>query len=438
MKTAILEELFNKRLGAIKPGLDRMNKAYEILGKPCSDQTNIIVGGTNGKGGTASFIHALSTKKSALFSSPHLISYTERFQIEQHQVTDQELERSFHSIKDKLGTLYEELSFFELTTLIGMTLFHQHRTAENIFEVGMGGKWDSTNVVTPSLAVITSVSRDHQEFLGESLPEILEQKLGITRPGKPLFWGGGGEAEGHEGCEQILIKHTRAHNIPLYRWGVDFGIADQRIFIGNSGQKHWLDIPVLLSKSPSYILRNFVLALAVRQYLDQPHHVTITGPSIDRQLKQKRCPIPMIGRFQRCHFEGKRLLLDVCHNPDGMLNLCKNISQRQPEKAVALISILKDKKIDEMLDLACETFQRVILFQIDNPRTFQAASLSERHRHLNFFANFADAWQHVSQTSASSPIVVCGSVLAIGKVFEYIGKEPIQHSCSDILLGDWP
>ena len=189
------EELFHKRQGSIKPGLDRIRKAYETLQRPADDAFNVLVAGTNGKGGTSGFLWMLlaSSQQVGLFTSPHLRSFAERFQVSGMSLGEEDVYNSWKNLAGLLTESYDELSFFELSTLIAFDLFETSQTSCNIFEVGLGGRLDSTNVVEPSLSIVTSISRDHEEFLGSDLIHILKEKLGICRVGIPLFWGNSGE-----------------------------------------------------------------------------------------------------------------------------------------------------------------------------------------------------------------------------------------------------
>ena len=192
-----LDLLFAKRANNIKPGLERIKKSYEFLGKPAGNIPAVLIGGTNGKGSTSGFLWSLlaqSLSAVGLYTSPHLMEWSERFQISGRQVDDQDAIALAQELESLLpADLYAELSFFELTTLIAFRLFEREQVAMQVLEVGLGGRWDASNVADPLLSVVVSVSLDHQEYLGQDLRQILREKLGIMRSGCPLFWGQSGE-----------------------------------------------------------------------------------------------------------------------------------------------------------------------------------------------------------------------------------------------------
>ena len=258
------EKLFMKRLGAIKPGLGRMKSASEVMGNPSQNAHNILVGGTNGKGGCSAFLWSLlATRRVGLFTSPHLVSFTERMQVSGENIDELQLSEVHEQLQTKLGDGYEDLSFFEVATLMAYQLFHQKNCQFNVMEVGLGGRWDCTNIVEPEASIICSISRDHEQFLGSDLKGILQEKLGICRPHVPLFWGASGEVLESQEALDYLEEHTKEKNIPLHSWGVNFGIDGDRFFCGNKAdEESYSTFPKILDTAPSFIRRNFVVAVA--------------------------------------------------------------------------------------------------------------------------------------------------------------------------------
>ncbi|SMF22184.1 bifunctional folylpolyglutamate synthase/dihydrofolate synthase [Pseudobacteriovorax antillogorgiicola] len=441
MVTLNFEELFSKRLGAIKPGLERISRAYDCLGQPAEGAFNILVGGTNGKGGTSGFLWAFLAhgRKAGLFTSPHLRSFGERFQLSHEPLEESHIHDTWHELKEQLGSFYDELSFFELATLIAYDCFAKKGTEFNVMEVGLGGRWDSTNVVNPDLAIVTSISRDHEEFLGSNLLGIAKEKLGICRPNAPLIWGGGGEAEGDPEVESYLDNFCLEHNIPLFRWEKSFSCNGNEFWLSVNATKNHYDFPYGLRRAPTFVKRNFTLA-AVAYELIRCHDPSL--PELTQVLASfpspmLPCPNSLVGRFQRMTLDDKYVIFDVCHNPDGMNQLTRNLELSGLQAGTALISILKDKKFDEMLDIAKETFSQVLLFGIEHERGFSLADLAARHQDLAYFGRFSDAWASIPQSNRASPLVICGSVLAVGRVFEQFEKDPKEFTCDQVLLGTW-
>ena len=186
-----VEEWLHSRIGLnFRSGLGRMQRAVDLLGNPEKTYPIIHVTGTNGKGSTIAFMRELFVahgKKVGTFTSPHIISIHDRICINGQPIAGEDFVRIANQVKEMEKTLLEthdQLSFFELLTLIALLYFKEQGVDLVLLEVGIGGLLDTTNVVTGEIAVITSIGLDHQETLGDSLEEIAEQKAGIFKAGK--------------------------------------------------------------------------------------------------------------------------------------------------------------------------------------------------------------------------------------------------------------
>lgn len=432
--------LFSKRArDLIKPGLERMRDAYLALGQPGVDIPSFIVGGTNGKGSTSGFLWRLLSVaglRTGLYSSPHLVAFCERMQISDQSIDDADLIRCWEELRERLGLeRYERLSFFELTTLMGLQIFADRQVAAQVLEVGMGGRWDATNVVEPLASVIVSVSRDHQDYLGHQLTGILQEKLGIIRPGRPVFWGSGGEAEHDPECRDILQRTVREKDCPLYRLGEHFGVTASEI---------WLNLPELspirmtyqLPSRARFLQNNLALACAVYHWYQS--QVMRQLPSIT-QLMDDFVHAPgalaptLMGRLTalsvRLPQRQQSVILDVCHNIDGLKTMLDGLSAvglESTRKYPALVSILRDKDFVPMLQILQGFFEPIVLFKIPSDRTWQAEDMAGLPSSLPLCESFAAAWQYMNalRPDDDKPWVICGSVLAAGKVLEYFGLQP--------------
>ena len=183
-----LEKLFNLRNRGIKPGLSRMRNLVQFLRHPEKEYPIIHVAGTNGKGSTCRIIHSILVEagyKTGLYTSPHLRCFNERIKINHTDITNDELLALFK----KFDSYFDEskASFFEITTAIALDYFYQKNVEIVILEVGLGGRFDATNIVSPVMSVITPISKDHEEFLGNDLLQIAREKAGIIKPGVPVI-----------------------------------------------------------------------------------------------------------------------------------------------------------------------------------------------------------------------------------------------------------
>ena len=425
-------DIFQRRPGLIKPGLDRIKKAWDFLGMPGSRIPSILVAGTNGKGSTSGFIWQFLAESGlgvGIFNSPHLVSFCERIQCSHKDVSDQFLRDSWDTMQKSLpDDLEADLSFFEITTLLALSTFETSMCQLAVLEVGLGGRWDATNVIHPDISVIVSIGRDHEEFLGYDLLDIAKEKLGILRQGKPLFFGSGGEfAESPENI-RWLEKYANDAGAVLYRYGRDFFVEEGFLHISLS------DIGPLCIKLPDHVIslppvlqENFALAAAVYQWCLQKWQ---DKPLLSIESALKDSPrykaMSLIGRYQKLDIEGLSVLIDVCHNLDGVRQLGRSLQRDFGDKPIpGLVCILNDKDVNGMLDELKGFLSPLMLFRIDHERCFEHANLASRHREIKVWQTIAEALQGCKAGSDGSiPLVICGSVLAIGRVFEEISAVP--------------
>ncbi|MBF0441743.1 MAG: hypothetical protein HQK54_07570, partial [Oligoflexales bacterium] len=427
--------------------------------KPGYDIPAILVGGTNGKGTTSGLLWnflAASGLRAGLFTSPHLVEFCERIQCSHTQITDQIIFDFWEKIKRELpADIYDALSFFEVTALIAFKIFESLGCDINVLEVGMGGRLDASNISNPLASVIVGIGRDHQKFLGTTLYSITREKLGIARRDRPLFLGSGGELYQDRQAYDLFIDTLSEMNCPLWKLGTHFGMNDDEIYITIPGLSPLnVKMPAILSKSAQYLKNNFCLAMAVFHWyrekciskenkLTSAREVASTFPRTDIPWSPS-----MAGRFfrtkvKRADGSEKCVLMDVCHNIDGVTEFEKSLraalSIQGKKRVPGIVSILNDKDINPMLDILKGILDPIVLFKIDHERTIKLDDLAERHRSLKLYESFADLWSASGSLALSGeePYVICGSVLAVGSVLEYFSKFPRKMVAEDTLVGDW-
>lgn len=453
--------LFAKRPQEIKPGLTRIQAGWRELEFPSRDIPCVLVGGTNGKGSTSGFLFALmaaSLRELGLYTSPHLVHFSERIQCGHHAIDDGILVQEWRELQKELSPLtYQSLSFFEVTTLLAMRVFARQQCVFNIFEVGLGGRWDATNVLEPLASIIVSLGHDHEAWLGGEITSIAREKLGICREGRPLFWGHCPYLT-HDAAVRALVEKTVADKkIPLWYWGRHFGGDGESFYIELPHRSPMREkFPHYFEDLPAYLRSNFVLAAAYYHWLaNTPWGQERLCPLVDalgRFAAEPRLPPHMSGRFQRLEItdQGRKfpVLIDVGHNVDGVEALVQGLQACYPASSrpfPGIVSILKDKNINGMLDILRGILDPLVLFKLDHERTLTRDDLEERHRQLPLMDTFDDAWKFVVNrplaVGPSRPILVCGSVLAVGQVLEQWGVQPGwmhagaqqvgQHDCKD-------
>jgi dihydrofolate synthase/folylpolyglutamate synthase len=446
------ETLFAKRANHIKPGLERIRRSYDFLQNPAQTIPGVLVGGTNGKGSTSGFIWsllALSGKAIGLYSSPHLVDFSERFQVSGVEIDDAAAEAALLRLKtDLTEELFNELSFFEIATLLGFRIFEEQRAAFQVLEVGLGGRWDASNISDPLASIVVSVSRDHKEFLGNDLLGILGEKLGISRQGRPLFWGAQGEVMDEPLLQKFLDDHVAKTGVILYSRGREFYVEGQEIKIHLPGLSPLsLQLEGILKDLPEYLKNNLSLSAAFYHwFVSQPERED--WPKLDEIWPlfcqgKTRAPITLAGRAQRVLSRTepqRRFLIDVCHNPDGARAFAAAIKALYPQKSMpAYVSILKDKDHDTILDILRSVLHPVILFGIENERSWDLSNLAARHSDLKFYASLEEAQQASAQRAdqLSEPWAICGSVAAVGYALKLMKVSPKELSLASIISGDW-
>ncbi|MGK7368748.1 MAG: bifunctional folylpolyglutamate synthase/dihydrofolate synthase, partial [Candidatus Halalkalibacterium sp. M3_1C_030] len=191
--------------------LERFRKFCEAMGNPQDDFPSVHVGGTNGKGSTCQILAAVYQHagfKTGIYTSPHILEYTERFKINGDVITDSYLLEFFNRHESLLKSF--RLSYFEISTAIAFWYFGKMKVDLAIIEVGLGGRLDATNVITPEVSVITNISLDHTDLLGETVPEIAAEKGGIIKKGVPVVLGNVSNE-----AENVLKKIARTKEAPL-------------------------------------------------------------------------------------------------------------------------------------------------------------------------------------------------------------------------------
>ncbi len=429
-----LAELYAKRPTVIKPGLQRTRAALACLDEnTLFTVPEILIGGTNGKGTTIGYLWQLAGflgLRPGLFTSPHLARFEERIQVYGETVDEALLLRGLEDLKALLPrALYDDMSFFEVNTLLALATFRRLGAGIDLLEVGLGGRWDSTNATNPSLSVITSIGLDHQQYLGDTTAKIAFEKAGIMRPGAPVLWGG--DQAGDADAVAMIREQARIKGAVLGEMGRHFGPDGDRIVVNlpfASGlSTPW---PRVAAAWPGYLRRNFVMAVAACTFLlanDSDAEAKLRAAV--QSLDDPRTPVApsLRGRFESATVErngkAQRLLLDVCHNVDGAKALRAALEEKMGASASrplpGLIAILADKDTNGILDVLRPALAPLRLFATTSERTWSAKDLAPRHHDLPFHQTFTEAW--AAHDSVSEPLVVCGSVHAVGDVMTRLG-----------------
>uniref|UniRef100_UPI0040564FA8 bifunctional folylpolyglutamate synthase/dihydrofolate synthase n=1 Tax=Candidatus Electronema sp. TaxID=2698783 RepID=UPI0040564FA8 len=341
------------QLFKIKLGLDSMQHFLARLGEPQRHLRCIHIAGTNGKGSVGAALHAMLTAagyKTGFYTSPHLSSVRERFQISGAYISKGDFARLISRIESVLDG--RQITYFECTTALALLWFAEQQTDFVVLEVGMGGRLDATNVVTPLVSVITNVSMDHEQHLGDTLAKIAAEKAGIIKPGVPVV-----SAVAEDDSGRVIRETCVERQAPLFLFGRDFSGAGG----GSLWQYQGLDglqLPDLpMPLRGGHQISNCSLALAAVQLLRRQGWA-ISEMQIRSGLAQTRWP----GRLEYFRSEGRQFLLDGAHNPAGAAALRDALrSEFSRQRLILVWGAMADKDIQTTLREVAPLADRIIL-----------------------------------------------------------------------------
>ena len=348
-----VEEWLHSRIGLnFRSGLGRMQRAVDLLGNPEKTYPIIHVTGTNGKGSTIAFMRELFVahgKKVGTFTSPHIISIHDRICINGQPIAEEDFVRIANQVKEMEKTLLEthdQLSFFELLTLIALLYFKEQRVDLVLLEVGIGGLLDTTNVVTGEIAVITSIGLDHQETLGDSLEEIAEQKAGIFKAGRKAVI-----AKLAPEAELVCQKRARESDVDLYQAGREFTLN-----AGDFSSKLARFSQLEIGLEGAYQQENAALALETFLLFMAPREEGVEEELVRQALKETH----WAGRLERIR---PQIYLDGAHNLPALTRLVEFIQGeiQQGYQVHVLFGALKRKDYQGMLAYLTEQLPQVEL-----------------------------------------------------------------------------
>lgn len=310
---------------AYKPGLQNITKLCEFFGNPQDKIKTIHVGGTNGKGSTSNMLASVLQEmgyKTGLYNSPHLIDFTERIKI-----NGQNCDKEFvYNFIQKLKNLPAEIqpSFFEITTIMAFEYFAQNKVDFAVIEVGLGGRLDSTNIIKPLVSAITNIALDHQDLLGNTLPEIALEKAGIIKNNIPII----------SGEENLEIK------------SIFEDIATERNSKFIDATK--LETHLKSDLKGNYQEKNIKAAVAIIQELKNLG-ITITEEAIKTGLLNVQKNTNFIGRWYEFS-KNPLTICDTAHNHAGLTEVFAQLNQF-PEFKHVILGFVQDKKIEEVLQI---------------------------------------------------------------------------------------
>jgi dihydrofolate synthase/folylpolyglutamate synthase len=402
---------------AIDMGLERSRQVAQKLGLSRPAPRVITVTGTNGKGSTCAFVASLLQAqglKVGVYSSPHLLRYNERVQVQGVEATDEQLCAAFEVIEAARGDT--SLTYFEMGTLAAFWLFEHAALDAVVLEVGLGGRLDAVNLIDADMALVTSIGVDHVEWLGNTRETVAFEKAGIFREGRPALCG-------DLDPPQPLLNQAQALHCPLSLRGHDFDLSI------NANSWEWFGTDargqrVVLSGLPLLDLPMQNAALALQGYLllDLPWQESAIGAAL--------LGTRVAGRLDRRAFawQGKPLqvLLDVGHNPHAATFLAQRLSQRPiAGKRLAVFGLLNDKDLDGVLSELNDSFSSWAVAPLPTPRSRTAQEIEQALQNLGArvtsYPGVAQALEaQCEHATADDEIVLFGSFYCVAEALEWL------------------
>jgi dihydrofolate synthase/folylpolyglutamate synthase len=415
----IAERLFSRTSQGIKLGLKRMQSAADRLDNPQETYSSLHVAGTNGKGSVCTYLEScLRTMgfKTGLFTSPHIVDFEERFTVGGKTVSGARWVDVYRDLQPTIDEL--ELTFFEASTLIAFELFKREDVEWAVFETGLGGRLDATNILFPNVSVVTRIAMDHMMYLGDDLLSIAREKLGIVKRGVPLVMTEPDDRNIrklamdrclHKGSQCQFVSQTQAGDIRYAVERPSFVYRDRRFEVPFAGR---------------YQVENALIAI----------RALLAAGFTDMDVIARGIRSAFIaGRFQIVQSDGKTIIFDVGHNPNAAQSFAETLAMLFPDSTVCLVTgIMKDKDASGMFAWYCKRASRIILTRPNVERSAETAIL--RSNIPAWFSGEVCEIQRVSgavEKAFESPekvVCVVGSFYTVGEAMKKIGISPYRNT----------
>ena len=398
-------------------GLENIRSILEAIGNPEKSFEKIHVGGTNGKGSVTKILSSalsLQCYRTGRYTSPHLHSITERFSVNERDVRMEDFlkisEEIWKKIEDK--GVKKSFSFFDFTTAFAFEYFSRESVKIAVIEVGLGGRLDSTNVIRPLVTIITNVSYDHMDYLGNSLQSIAKEKAGIIKENVPVVTGA-------RGIPLRIIREVASEKkAPLHVLGEDFSFEKvEEKLMNYKGEKKRLP-NLYVNLSGDHQLSNTSLALCALEILED-----FGFPVEESKIREALSNVEWMGRLEVVK-ERPKIILDGAHNVDGMRSLTDYIKKSfRKRRVICVFGVMKDKDYRGMAKLLSSWAKHVIVTKPSMERALDVETLKNVIPYAHGTETVKEALLKAKELSDEEDIiVVTGSLFTVGEARTLINE----------------
>lgn len=410
--------MFNTGLHNIKPGLERITKFLEYIGSPHRKIEYILVGGTNGKCSVATGIASIleqNSYKTGLYISPHLVEVTERFSVNGKNISKRRLEDILGFIFEKCDKMSIQLSYFELVTAAAFIYFSEDRIDIGVLEVGMGGRWDATNVCKPLVSVITNISYDHTRYLGDTIEKIASEKAEIMKKDGYAVTGAKGSAL------EVIRKAASERDCRLFVLDENFNYD---VRDGSSFDYYGINLELKNLKSGMrglHQINNIVLSIICAEILREYFNYRISPEKVVSAVSS----VSVQGRFEYLR-DDPPLIMDGAHNEAAAQELVRSIqSIYGNKKFVFLLAMLSDKDHEGFIEKIVPISSKIIVTDLEDQRCEKKEVIYDKV--LKKFRNVELAKDPVYALkkiiTGNDPACITGSLYLLGNLKEKINNE---------------
>ena len=405
-----LDKLFALHTFGIKLGLDNIKNFLDHLGNPQLDLKTIHIAGSNGKGSTAAFTASILQENNytvGLYTSPHFVKFNERISINNALIEDEYIVEFFNLHEKYIDEF--KLTFFEVTTALAFRYFSDMDVDFSVIETGLGGRLDATNVLNPLACVITSISLEHTNVLGNKLENIAFEKSEIIKRGAKVFIG-----KLSSQAEEVIVEKCKREGCQLFK------IEDYTLEKGDRVELYTEEVELIDWVNPlkgNYQKYNAALAGLVVTKIIQLDDDAI----ISRGIKNVIVNTGIQGRYEYYH-RNPAVLFDSAHNPEGVSAFIQEFSKEtgQYDKRTLLFGALKDKSVQDMLKILVPVFDEIFITKINNERSAAIEDITlianDLGTKVEVCINPVDFVLDFLKGSERNCLVVLGSMYLVGEI----------------------